>query len=150
MQKRVKSHKAQDTEQLAEKIGKQLRGGEIIELSSDLGGGKTTFVRGLARGAGSSDMVASPTFTISKQYDTPSVCIYHYDLYRLDEAGLIAHELDDSLEDESGVVVVEWSEVVAHVLPEKRLKITLDNSGDNSRVITLEYPKQLAYLMEEL
>ncbi len=56
------------TEAVGEKIGANLRGGETIELVSDVGGGKTTFVHGLARGFGSTDIVASPTFTISRQY----------------------------------------------------------------------------------
>lgn len=56
------------TEKLGEQVGKRLKGGEVIELISDLGGGKTTFIRGLARGMGSTDHVSSPTFTISKFY----------------------------------------------------------------------------------
>ena len=57
------SKSASDTEAYAEQIGNNLKGGEIIELISDLGGGKTTFVRGLARGMGSTDAVSSPSFT---------------------------------------------------------------------------------------
>ena len=65
---KLSSNNAEQTELIAVAIGKRLRGGEMIELVSDLGGGKTTFTRGLARGAGSSDVVSSPTFTISKVY----------------------------------------------------------------------------------
>src|SRR3989337_1220075 len=78
-----------ETEQLGEQIGKLLRGGELIELASDLGGGKTTMTHGLARGIGSSDPVASPTFTISREYTGGRLHIYHYDLYRLHEFGVV-------------------------------------------------------------
>jgi tRNA threonylcarbamoyladenosine biosynthesis protein TsaE len=56
---------ADETVALGQKIGQQLQGGEVIELISDLGGGKTQLVRGLAAGMGSTDQVQSPTFTIS-------------------------------------------------------------------------------------
>lgn len=136
------------TESVAEAIGRQLKGGEVIELISDLGGGKTTFTRGLARGVGSTDKVASPTFTVSKLYQGPSLEIHHFDFYRLHDAGLMAHELHDLLGDPAVVVVVEWGDVVAHVLPDDRLTIRLTRTGDDSRDIRLEYPKQLAYLVE--
>lgn len=66
----VDSTSSSATEKLGEKLGRQLRGGEVIELVSDLGGGKTTFVRGLANGMGSTDHVSSPTFKISNIYRT--------------------------------------------------------------------------------
>src|SRR6185436_20817876 len=96
--KTVVTTSAVETESLGEKVGRNLKGGEVIVLSSDLGGGKTTFVRGLARGADSADHVSSPTFTLSKVYqlqnDTKASTdsntktlreIQHFDFYRLDE-----------------------------------------------------------------
>ena len=68
----IVSTDSKSTEKLGALLGKQLKGGEVIELVSDLGGGKTTFVRGLAAGSGSKDQVASPTFTLSKVYDVYS------------------------------------------------------------------------------
>ena len=62
----ITSTSIEDTERIAALLGSNLRGGELIELASDLGGGKTTFTRGLVRGGGSDDSVASPTFTISR------------------------------------------------------------------------------------
>ena len=93
------SDSAEATELLGERLGKSLRGGEVIELVSDLGGGKTTFVRGLARGAGSHDKVASPTFTISKTYVTDGYEIHHFDFYRLNDAGIVADELAEVVGD---------------------------------------------------
>lgn len=148
MQTIISSDQTEATETIAEDIGKRLRGGEVIELVSDVGGGKTTFVRGLVRGAGSDDHVASPTFTISKLYKAPKFKIHHFDFYRLGEAGLIAHELADVFGDDS-VVVVEWGGVVESVLPPKRLKIELISTDETSRDLVCTYPESLNYLFKD-
>ncbi|MET1033601.1 MAG: tRNA (adenosine(37)-N6)-threonylcarbamoyltransferase complex ATPase subunit type 1 TsaE [Candidatus Saccharimonadales bacterium] len=138
------------TESLAETIGRQLKGGEVIELRSDLGGGKTTFVRGLMRGMGSPDKVASPTFTISKLYKTKKLDVHHFDFYRLSEAGIIADELAEVAGDPLAVVVVEWADVVQHVLPDNRLIITIKQTPEGARDLTFQAPEALAYLIEGL
>lgn len=137
-----------DTEQIGEDIGRRLTGGEIIELRSDLGGGKTTFTRGLVRGAGSTDHVASPTFTVSKVYTAPVFEIHHFDFYRLDNAGLMEHEVRDILEDPAVVLVVEWGEVVTHLLPENRMTIEIIQTSDDERELHVSYPSELSYLLE--
>lgn len=138
------------TEQLAAKLGARLRGGEVVELVSDLGGGKTTFVRGLARGAGSLDKVASPTFTISREYEAPHFVIVHFDFYRLAQAGIVADELAEVVNDPKRVVVAEWGEIVHDVLPADRLTIRLRLTGENTRELTFDYPATLSYLLEDL
>lgn len=143
-----KSSKA--TELLAEKLGKQLHGGEVIELISDLGGGKTTFVRGLARGAGSSDVVASPTFTISKLYVAEGFDIHHFDFYRLQESGIMADEVAEVVGAPHAVVVVEWGGVVAHVLPAERLTIHITQTPEGNRNLQFDAPSKLSYLLEGL
>jgi tRNA threonylcarbamoyladenosine biosynthesis protein TsaE len=141
---------ATKTEAIAEQIGKQLRGGETIELLSDIGGGKTTFTRGLARGAGSEDHVSSPTFTISNTYQTQKFDIYHFDFYRLHEAGIIEHQLHENVDVDRDVTVVEWSDIVAHVLPEERLRVFITSVGDEEREIRIEYPNKLSYLIDNV
>jgi tRNA threonylcarbamoyladenosine biosynthesis protein TsaE len=141
---------SETTEKIGEELGSHLKGGEVIELVSDLGGGKTTFTRGLVKGAGSSDHVSSPTFTISHIYKTDDLVIHHFDFYRLHEAGLIEHELQDALNDKKAVIVVEWSDVVKHVLPEQRLKMVLSSTSDETRKLELHYPESLKYLVEKL
>ena len=141
---------AEQTENIAYLIGAQLRGGEVIELVSDLGGGKTTFTRGLAHGAGSEDIVASPTFTVSKVYKTPKFEIQHFDFYRLNDAGLAAHEVADILGDHGVVLVVEWGGVVGQVLPKEKLTITITNSGDTTRELNISYPDSLEYLVGDV
>ena len=80
------------TETYAEKLANRLVGGEVIELVGDVGAGKTTFVRGLAKGLGSTDHVSSPTFTVEQVY-TGRLTLYHYDFYRLPDAGVVKNQL---------------------------------------------------------
>lgn len=144
------STSSEATERLGRQLGKALKGGEVIELVSDLGGGKTTFVRGLAQGASSEDKVASPTFTISKVYQTDKFEIHHFDFYRLHEAGIVADELAEVAGDPKVVVVVEWADVVQHVLPEKRLTITITQTPEGNRDIHFSCHADLGYLLEAL
>jgi tRNA threonylcarbamoyladenosine biosynthesis protein TsaE len=138
----------EQTIQLAEALGRALHGGEVIELVSDLGGGKTTFTRGLASGFGSTDRVASPTFTLSRVYKaTEGRAMHHFDFYRLPEAGLIAEELADVLQDPQNVVVVEWAGIVQDVLPPERLTITITPTADG-RHFAFSAPEQLEYLIK--
>lgn len=123
-----------------------MRGGETIELVSDLGGGKTTFTRGLVRGAGSKDRVGSPTFTLSREYQAPKFTVAHFDFYRLGEAGIMGDELDELIGDTAYVVVVEWGDIVQDVLPRDRLTIRIQQTGDETRRLVMTYPDQLTYL----
>ena len=147
---RTVSSSSEQTEQLGEKLGAKLRGGEIIELISDVGGGKTTLTRGLVRGAGSMDKVASPTFTISKEYRTPKFTIAHFDFYRLQEAGIVADELAEIVEDPAYVAVIEWGEIVHDVLAGGHVRITLAQTPIGDRTITCQYPESLNYMFEGL
>lgn len=147
--RKVQSKSAEETEQLGEQIGARLRGGEVIELVSDLGGGKTALTRGLARGLGSKDHVASPTFTISREYHADNLTLHHFDFYRLSEPGIMSAELAEIVDDPLAVVVVEWSDIVRHVLPERRLTIRFVHTGDSSRDIELSYPSELEYVIPE-
>jgi tRNA threonylcarbamoyladenosine biosynthesis protein TsaE len=142
------STSAEQTEQLAEALGSRLRGGEVLELVSDLGGGKTTFTRGLVRGTGSTDKVASPTFTLSREYEAPKFTIAHFDFYRLGEAGIVGDELAEVISDREYVTVVEWGDIVHDVLPEDRLTVRIKLNADESRTLSFEYPEKLAYLLE--
>jgi len=121
----------------------------VIELVSDLGGGKTTFTRGLTRGAGSKDTVGSPTFTLNREYETPTFTISHFDFYRLGEAGIVGDELAEVVGDPHYVTVVEWGDIVRDILPEKRMTVSiqLDASDENARNIVITYEQSLAYLL---
>ena len=143
------STSSERTEQLAESLGKKLRGGEVIELVSDLGGGKTTFVRGLTRGMGSTDKVSSPSFTLSNEYKTDHLTLYHFDFYRLREPGILRDELAEVIAEPQAVTVVEWAEIVEDILPKDKLTVRIKTTGENDRKLTFEYSENLKYLMEK-
>ncbi len=148
MHRNLTTASEKQTEELAAKIGAHLKGGEVIELTSDIGGGKTAFTRGLAHGAGSQNQVSSPTFTIANLYKTPKFNIHHLDFYRLSEPGLIEHELAEHLEEKRDVIVIEWSDVVAHVLPESRLRVQIKATGEDERQFEFNCPETLGYLLD--
>lgn len=125
---------------------------EVIELRSDLGGGKTTFTQGLVRGLGSADRVASPTFTLNKVYKTPDLEIHHFDFYRLVEPGVVRDQLQESLQDLRVVTVVEWSDIVKDVLPQNRITVEFKPvaSTEDERTIVFGYPDSKMPLIEKL
>lgn len=142
----MESHSAKQTEQLAASLGSRLRGGEVIELVSDLGGGKTTFVRGLARGLGSKDRVSSPSFTIRNQYQAADKILNHFDFYRLNQPGVLRDELAEIMTDRKAVSVIEWGDIVQDVLPTDRLTISFKVTGNNSRRLQFKSSVALNYL----
>lgn len=141
---------ADETINLGKKIGKQLKGGEVIELTSDLGGGKTTLTKGLVAGFGSSDPVSSPSFTISNRYQRPDgKAFIHYDFYRLGDPGIMAAELEESSTSDD-VVAVEWAGSVENVLPADRIRISIKNTKEDGREITITTPEEQSHIFKEL
>jgi len=120
------------TEAAGERFGARLAPGDLILLKGDLGAGKTTFVRGLTRGMGSSAHVASPTFQLVRVYTGP-VQIAHVDLYRLEDAADLSDLGLDELLDE-GAVVVEWGERLD--APEAAL-LSIEHLGGDRRHLRL-------------
>jgi tRNA threonylcarbamoyladenosine biosynthesis protein TsaE len=118
----------------------------VIELISDLGGGKTTFVRGLVQGMGSQDSVHSPSFTLSNEYLAGKLTLHHLDFHRLQEPGIMRQELAEMLADPQAIVAVEWADIVEDVLPVNRLTIRIKATGETNREFVFDYPPTLEYL----
>jgi tRNA threonylcarbamoyladenosine biosynthesis protein TsaE len=104
------SHNAAETESLGEAWAREARPGWVIALSGDLGAGKTQLVKGLARGLGVTERVASPTFALVNEYTTGRLPLFHLDLYRLDTAEQIRSAGLEEFLHTRGVTVVEWAE----------------------------------------
>jgi len=128
-----------ETIKLGEKIGKLFKGISFtILLDGDLASGKTTLVKGIARGLGIKDVITSPTYTILKEYlITQKFKLYHLDLYRLKDLGL-DFDLEDYINDENGVVVIEWPFQIEELLPEEYIKIEI-KGNQNDRILTFSY-----------
>lgn len=120
---------------LGVQLGGLLRGGEVIELVGDVGAGKTTLTKGIAAGLGVDEDVQSPTFTVSRVYDTAAgLHLSHYDFYRLSsDAGIMADELHETIKDDHGVTIIEWAEVVAGILPVDRLAVHITSPSERDR-----------------
>jgi tRNA threonylcarbamoyladenosine biosynthesis protein TsaE len=106
-----------------------LRASDVVALSGDLGAGKTAFVQGIARGLGSADHVASPTFTLVRQYDGGRLQILHMDVYRLDRIQDVLDLGFDELLDGAGVVLIEWGDMIEGILPVDHLVVRLTFPG---------------------
>lgn len=130
---------ANETESFGESFAKGLKGNETIALFGDLGAGKTTFVRGLARGIGiDSAEISSPTFAIVHEHEG-KYTLYHYDMYRIESW----EDLDTTGFFESvgrGIVVVEWSENIKNALPDDRIEINI-SAKDDGRLFDISYPE---------
>jgi tRNA threonylcarbamoyladenosine biosynthesis protein TsaE len=129
----------QDMQSIGEHLGSQLQGGDVIELIGDVGAGKTTLVRGLAKGMGIDETIQSPSFAISRVYDSPAkkLRLAHYDFYRLSDPGIMTNELHEAIHDDRTVVVIEWAGAVLDVLPDDHLKITISSPSEQSRNLTI-------------
>jgi tRNA threonylcarbamoyladenosine biosynthesis protein TsaE len=130
LREQVTTTSAAETEAIGEVLGKRLRTGDMVLLKGELGAGKTTFVRGVARGAGSAAPVASPTFQLVRIYPG-RLQVAHIDLYRIEKPS----ELGDLGLDElllQGAVVVEWGDRLD--APRAAL-IELEHLGGDRRLV---------------
>jgi tRNA threonylcarbamoyladenosine biosynthesis protein TsaE len=134
----ISTTNSEGTQDVAARLAKLLQGGEVIELASDLGGGKTTFVQGLVRGLGYDGEVTSPTFTLSREYKlADGTELHHYDLYRLGQSGAVGDELAEDLGAPGIITVIEWAGIVKDDLPADHLKIEFAITGDTGRRLML-------------
>jgi len=125
----------QDTDTLASIIAQNLTPGFIIGLTGDLGAGKTTFTKYLAKHMGISANINSPTFTILKIYDHEPLDLYHMDVYRLEQVGY-DYELDDYIYGD-GVSVIEWYSYINQMLPDEMLSIKINVVDDTMRILDI-------------
>lgn len=110
----------------------------VIELVGDVGAGKTTFVRGLAKALGVKEPVTSPSFTISKSYALPDgKTLVHYDFYRLNDPGLMQEDLKEKLK-ENNIIVIEWGNSIEKILPAERTIISFSKNDDGSREVIIK------------
>jgi len=123
--------------ELGREIGFGLKSGAILLLSGDLGTGKTTFVRGVARGLGIKEEVTSPSFVIEKTYTSPEgLVLRHFDLYRLGtDIGIIRETLKEAFADKIGIVIIEWGDEIENILPEETQRWRLTHTEDGNREV---------------
>jgi len=136
----IRTATADDTRAAGAELAVLLQPHDVVVLTGELGAGKTTFVQGVARGLGATEHVASPTFTLVREYVSGRVPLAHVDLYRLDREQDVIDLALDELEEGERVLLVEWGDPVAELLGHERLRIEFlgeDSTGiDETRRIS--------------
>lgn len=133
----ILSHSAEETMALGKAISDLAKPGSTFCLTGDLGAGKTTLVRGIARGLNIKSVVQSPTFNIMKIYFDGIKPLIHIDAYRLADVNTDIG-LDEYIGYETGLTVIEWPNFIERLIPENSSEIKIVNIGDNDRKITIE------------
>ena len=143
----INSKNNKETIEIGYKLGQLVKPNMIFCMSGDLGAGKTTMTKGIAKGLNIDDIITSPTFTIMKSYNG-RLPLYHLDCYRLE--GLNQDlGFEEYLED-NGLAVIEWSQNIKNLINEC-LYINIEYIDDNNRIISLvANGKQYEELLKEL
>ncbi len=126
-----------ETEALGKAFAENLKAGDIVALTGDLGCGKTAFVRGVMSRLGNPDDVTSPTFTIVNEYDG-SLPVYHFDVYRLENPNPESLDFMDDYFFGEGVCLIEWADNILPVLPDNTTYISFSKISENQRQITIK------------
>lgn len=129
----------EQTRALGAAVSSLVRPGDLLLLAGDLGAGKTAFAQGFARGLGVTDQVVSPTFTIARHYEGTTLRLNHLDVYRLDHLQeSIDLGLSELIDDDGGVTLIEWGDVVIPTLPADFLEVRLAYGfDDDERLVSL-------------
>lgn len=132
------SRSAAETFAYGQQLAERLQPGSVVALSGELGAGKTTLVKGIARGLGVSGEITSPTFTLVHEHRGGRLPLYHVDLYRLDS---VAEAVGIGLEEYlggNGVTVIEWAEKIEPLLPPNTIRLRLTILDETTRGIEVK------------
>ena len=134
---RILSKSTDQTLRLGERLAKHLRKGDILCLQGDLGSGKTTLIKGIAKGLKIAPAkVNSPTFVLMNAYHG-RLPLYHFDLYRLEAIREISSIGYEEFLYGNGIAVIEWAERLGQLTPKEYLRIELAHKGENQRLIKI-------------
>jgi tRNA threonylcarbamoyladenosine biosynthesis protein TsaE len=139
------------TKKLGEKIGKEILKKKLdkiartLALEGDLGGGKTTFLKGFAKGLGIKEKILSPTFILFRKFQIPNSKFqnfYHIDCYRIEkEREILNLGFKEIIKDPKNIVAIEWADKIKKILPKKILKIKFKILGKKEREILIKWQK---------
>ena len=129
-------HSEKEMLEYGEKFAINLKAPVVIELVGDVGVGKTTFTRGLAKGLGIKAELSSPSFTISREYRGEKYNLVHYDFYRLDDPGLMVEDLAETIADPATITIIEWGQSISNILPANHIILEIKYIDENTRELT--------------
>ena len=141
MEKVLVSNSAEQTMELGKRLANIAKSGSVFCFTGDLGAGKTTLVRGIAKGLNIKSVVQSPTFNIMKIYFDGVKPLIHIDAYRLADVNTDIG-LDEYIGYETGLTVIEWPDFIKDLIPENAITVNIINLGDNQRKITISSDDQ--------
>lgn len=148
----IETETADETRAVGEALASMLQPRDTVVLTGDLGAGKTTLVQGIGRGLGVEDHVASPTFTLVREY-TGRLDIAHVDVYRLERVQDVVDLALDELGDPDRVLLIEWGDAVSDLLPEDRLRVELTTQrtdAESRRIVMTPQGRSWAVRWERL
>lgn len=132
----VSSQSSEQSLALGSRLGHILQLGDVVEFVGDLGGGKTTLIKGIAQGLGIEQTVTSPTYNIQRSYKLPNGgTLEHYDLYRLGDDEILLQEMREIIETGDAIICVEWADHFRESLQADRFVVEVHYlNGDNRRI----------------
>ena len=130
MEKLLHIASEQETEQIGEAIGRAAEPGTVVALIGDLGTGKTTLTKSIARGLGVTETVTSPTFNIIREYKSGRIPQYHFDVYRIGDPDEMFELGYEEYFYGDGICVVEWADIIEELLPEDAVIIRIERGAD--------------------
>ena len=136
LKKEYITRSAEETEKLAKQLVSGLQGGDVIALSGDLGSGKTTFVKGVAKALGIQDCIKSPTFNLLHVHQG-RLMLYHFDFYRLSARDLKVLGFDEIIDTSDGIVMIEWAERIKEDIPPGAIWVEFQLQKENERKIKI-------------
>ena len=130
------STSAAKTEQLARCFARLLHGGEIVFLRGPIGAGKTIFVKAIAKALGLKSSPTSASFSLMKRYHKGKTTLFHIDLFRLSAGEVFNLGFEEMLEEEKAIILAEWPDPLARMLPADRLEMDFVLKGGDNRHIS--------------
>jgi tRNA threonylcarbamoyladenosine biosynthesis protein TsaE len=145
------TNSSKQTQKLGEILAKDLKGGEIICLSGELGSGKTTFAQGALNGLGAKKPYTSPTFVVMKQYklkvqnlkrktktqNSKLEKVYHMDAYRVSAEDVLDLGWEEIIASKNNIVIIEWAERIKSIIPKDAVWIKFEHKDNNQRKLLL-------------
>ena len=136
----IETNSPEETLRVGKELGEKAYAGQVFTLTGDLGGGKTVFTQGLAKGLGIEEPMNSPSFTIVQEYDGGRLPFYHFDVYRIGDVEEMEEVGFDDYVMGEGVSLIEWADLISEILPGKRTEILIEKDlerGFDYRRITV-------------
>jgi tRNA threonylcarbamoyladenosine biosynthesis protein TsaE len=139
----------EQTEALGLQLGQILNSGHILCLSGDLGTGKTTLTKSVAKALGVAEYVTSPSYTIVNEYEG-KVPVYHFDVYRINEIEELYEIGYEEYFFGCGVTIIEWASMIMELIPEEAIKVEIERLDEMGRKFTITGPEPFIQKLKEV